>query len=55
MFNKSTIDQHLLDKKVTTPSFGRFFYLSASKAVYIKLSNSNLCHQKEFVYNLKSS
>ena len=64
MFSEFAFGQNLLDntmwaqnysnKKLTILSFGRsYFYLSALKVAYIKSCNPNLCHQKEFVYNLK--
>ena len=63
MFNKCAIGQHLLDnpmcaknyidKKFTILFDRSSFYLSALEAVYIKSHKTNLCSQKEFVYNLK--
>ena len=64
VFSDSAIGQDLLDNPIcaknycderfTILSFGRSsFHLSALEAVYNKSCKPNLCHQKEFVYNLK--
>ena len=60
----SAIGQHLLqnptcaheynDNKFSILARGRTsFHLSTFEATYIKTSKSNLCEQKEFIYDLK--
>ena len=59
MFIESAIGQHLLDKhtvyapKITKIKNLVFFHLSALEAIYIKSCQTNICREKDFVYNLK--
>ena len=55
MFNKSTCDQHLLHKKVTTPSFGRFFIYLLQKLFTLNYPIQICAAKKSLFCNLKLS